>query len=69
MSGHYHSSLVALSVAIAVIASYTALDLAGRVGDNRSCVVGLAVQVSIDPAIAGLPRQGLRALRMRPCNR
>ncbi len=31
MSGNYHLGLVALSFAIAVIASYTALDLAGRV--------------------------------------
>ena len=32
--GHYNFALVALSVAIAIIASYTALDLANRVGEN-----------------------------------
>jgi NO-binding membrane sensor protein with MHYT domain len=32
--GHYNFTLVALSVAIAIIASYTALDLANRVSEN-----------------------------------
>ena len=32
--GHYNFGLVALSVAIAIIASYTALDLANRVSEN-----------------------------------
>jgi NO-binding membrane sensor protein with MHYT domain len=32
--GHYDFALVALSVAIAIIASYTALDLANRVSEN-----------------------------------
>jgi NO-binding membrane sensor protein with MHYT domain len=32
--GHYNLGLVALSFAIAIIASYTALDLANRVGEN-----------------------------------
>jgi len=31
MEGFYDSGLVALSIAIAIIASYTALNLAGRV--------------------------------------
>lgn len=31
MSSTYHQGLVALSIAIAVLSSYTALDLAGRV--------------------------------------
>jgi NO-binding membrane sensor protein with MHYT domain len=30
MVGHYDLALVALSIAIAVLASYTAVDLAGR---------------------------------------
>jgi NO-binding membrane sensor protein with MHYT domain len=36
MKGDYNAGLVALSLAIAVIASYTALDLAGRVSDNAA---------------------------------
>jgi NO-binding membrane sensor protein with MHYT domain len=36
MTGYYNSSLVALSLAIAIIASYTALDLAKRVRDSAS---------------------------------
>jgi len=36
MSGHYNVGLVALSLAIAVIASYTALDLAKRVSESFS---------------------------------
>ncbi|HWA12670.1 MAG TPA: MHYT domain-containing protein [Burkholderiales bacterium] len=36
MQGSYHPGLVALSVAVAIIASYTALDLAGRVGATES---------------------------------
>jgi NO-binding membrane sensor protein with MHYT domain len=36
MHGHYDSSLVALSVAVAIIASYTALDLAGCVSASTS---------------------------------
>jgi NO-binding membrane sensor protein with MHYT domain len=32
--GHYNFALVALSVAIAIVASYTALDLANRVSEN-----------------------------------
>jgi len=34
IAGHYNFALVALSVAIAIIASYTALDLANRVSEN-----------------------------------
>jgi NO-binding membrane sensor protein with MHYT domain len=34
--GHYNFGLVALSVAIAIIASYTALDLANRVSENSA---------------------------------
>ena len=34
ISGHYNFSLVVLSIAIAIIASYTALDLANRVSEN-----------------------------------
>jgi NO-binding membrane sensor protein with MHYT domain len=34
--GHYNFALVALSVAIAIIASYTALDLANRVSENTA---------------------------------
>lgn len=36
MEGYYHSGLVALSVAVAIVASYTALDLAGRVSASDS---------------------------------
>jgi NO-binding membrane sensor protein with MHYT domain len=36
MDGHYDLSIVALSVAIAIIASYTALDMAGRVSASDS---------------------------------
>jgi NO-binding membrane sensor protein with MHYT domain len=36
MNGHYDSSLVALSILVAIIASYTALDLAGCVGASTS---------------------------------
>jgi NO-binding membrane sensor protein with MHYT domain len=36
MTGSYNLSLVALSFAIAVIASYTALDLAKRVSESAS---------------------------------
>jgi NO-binding membrane sensor protein with MHYT domain len=36
MNGHYDSSLVALSILVAVIASYTALDLAGCVSASTS---------------------------------
>ncbi len=36
MTGYYDSSVVALSLAIAVIASYTALDLANRVSESTS---------------------------------
>jgi len=36
MNGHYDSSLVALSILVAIIASYTALDLAGCVSANTS---------------------------------
>ena len=36
MNGHYDLSTVLLSVAVAVIASYTALDLAGRVSASDS---------------------------------
>lgn len=36
MSGDYNPQLVALSITVAIIASYTALDLAGRVGAVRS---------------------------------
>jgi len=36
MEGHYALSLVALSVAIAILASYTALDLAGCVSSSSS---------------------------------
>lgn len=35
MSGYYDLTLVALSVAVAIVASYTALDLAGRVSLSR----------------------------------
>jgi PAS domain S-box-containing protein len=35
LSGHYDWRLVALSIAIAICASYTALDLAGRTTDSR----------------------------------
>jgi diguanylate cyclase len=36
MKGLYNPGLIALSIAIAIIASYTALDLAGRVSANTS---------------------------------
>lgn len=36
MDGYYDPGLVALSLAVAIIASYTALDLAGRVADATS---------------------------------
>jgi NO-binding membrane sensor protein with MHYT domain len=36
MNGHYNSSLVALSILVAIIASYTALDLAGCVSASTS---------------------------------
>jgi NO-binding membrane sensor protein with MHYT domain len=36
MNGHYDSSLVALSILVAIIASYTALDLAGCVSATTS---------------------------------
>lgn len=36
MTGSYDAGLVALSVAVAIIASYTALDLAGRVSASNS---------------------------------
>jgi NO-binding membrane sensor protein with MHYT domain len=36
MNGHYDSSLVALSILVAIIASYTALDLAGCVSASTS---------------------------------
>ena len=36
MIGHYDSTLVALSILVAIIASYTALDLAGCVSANTS---------------------------------
>ncbi len=36
MNGYYSSSLVALSIAIAILASYTALDLANRVSTAES---------------------------------
>jgi NO-binding membrane sensor protein with MHYT domain len=36
MNGHYDSSLVALSIVVAIIASYTALDLAGCVSSSTS---------------------------------
>jgi NO-binding membrane sensor protein with MHYT domain len=36
MIGHYDSSLVALSILVAIIASYTALDLAGCVSSSTS---------------------------------
>jgi NO-binding membrane sensor protein with MHYT domain len=36
MSGHYDSGLVALSILVAIIASYTALDLAGCVSASTS---------------------------------
>src|SRR5256885_1980600 len=36
MEGDYHSHLVALSITVAVIASYTALDLANRVTESAS---------------------------------
>jgi NO-binding membrane sensor protein with MHYT domain len=36
MNGHYDSSLVALSILVAIIASYTALDLAGCVSSRNS---------------------------------
>lgn len=35
MVGEYDLDLVALSLVVAVIASYTALDLAGRVSQSR----------------------------------
>jgi len=36
MDGSYDLSIVALSIAVAIIASYTALDMAGRVSINDS---------------------------------
>ena len=36
MYGYYDPSIVALSVAVAIIASYTALDMAGRVSASDS---------------------------------
>jgi NO-binding membrane sensor protein with MHYT domain len=36
MNGYYSPGLVALSIAIAILASYTALDLASRVGESNS---------------------------------
>jgi NO-binding membrane sensor protein with MHYT domain/signal transduction histidine kinase len=36
MNGHYDPSLVALSIVVAIIASYTALDLAGCVSETTS---------------------------------
>ena len=36
MDGYYDLSLVSLSVAVAIIASYTALDLAGCVSASES---------------------------------
>ena len=36
MTGYYTQSVVALSIAIAIIASYTALDLANRVSESAS---------------------------------
>jgi NO-binding membrane sensor protein with MHYT domain len=35
MSGYYDFNLVALSLVIAIIASYTALELAGRVSQAK----------------------------------
>jgi NO-binding membrane sensor protein with MHYT domain len=42
MDGHYDLRLVALSVAIAIIASYTALDLAGCVSSSNADVLSVA---------------------------
>ena len=45
MYGYYDPSIVALSVAVAIIASYTALDMAGRVSASdfdRKEIVDLA---------------------------
>lgn len=41
MTGYYNSELVILSLAVAVVASYTALDLAGRVSAARGRIVWL----------------------------
>jgi diguanylate cyclase (GGDEF)-like protein len=42
MSGSYELRLVALSIAVAILASYTALELAGRVSDRQGRRGGLA---------------------------
>lgn len=40
MDGYYDPSIVALSVAVAIIASYTALDMAARVSASWTEVEG-----------------------------
>ena len=69
MEGDYHSDLVALSIAVAVIASYTALDLANRVGESASSLQKtwswlIAGAVSMGTGIWAMHFIGMLAFRL-----
>lgn len=56
MHGHHHLGLTAASLMVAILASYTALDLSGRVSAAAGRLMGLA--------IAGMHYTGMAAMRV-----
>lgn len=67
MTGYYNAELVLLSLAVAVVASYTALDLAGRVSTERGRIVWLlGGAFSMGAVIWAMHYTGMLAMQMSP---